>query len=223
MGRARRIWADKEYFGIVGGRGEPRPLRQHIATLRQAFRNAGDPADRKRLLERLGKLTGGSATLFVTDISPNAIEARVELAKRTAEAMRGAMREGVVPGGCVALLNCRAALRDCLARISAEDLHATDTRAAYNMLLEALEAPFRALVENAGFWPGNILAEVEHSGPDHGYDVLARKVVDLKEAGLYDAASVVKGAVRSAVAGAALALTTQAIVHLKNPPEIMHT
>ena len=223
LGRARRIWADKEYFGIVGGRGEPRPLRQHIATLRQAFRNAGDPADRKRLLERLGKLTGGSATLFVTDISPNALEARVELAKRTAEAMRGAMREGVVPGGCVALLNCRAALRDCLARISAEDLHAAGTRAAYNMLLEALEAPFRALVENAGFWPGNILAEVEHSGPDHGYDVLAGKVVDLKEAGLYDAASVVKGAVRSAVAGAALALTTQAIVHLKNPPEIMHT
>lgn len=223
LGRARRIWADKEYFGIIGGRGEARTLRQHIATLRQAFRNSNDPNDRKRLLERLGKLTGGSATLFVTDLSPTAIDARAELAKRTADAMRGAMREGVVPGGCVALLNCRGVIRKELAAIDSDDPAATDRRAAYKMLLEALEMPFRALVENAGFWPGGLLAEVEKRGPNFGYDALANQVVNLEEAGLYDAAPVVKGAVRSAIGGAALALTTQAIVHTKNPPDAINT
>ncbi len=223
LGRARRIWADKEYFGIIGGRGEPRALRQHIASLRQTFRNASDPADRKRLLERLGKLTGGSATLHITAISPTAINERVELAKRTADAMRGAMREGVVPGGCVALLNCRAALRKPMAKTSGSGELSPDRRAAYNILLQALEAPFRALLENAGVWPGRQLAEIERRGENYGYDVLAREVVNLIEAGLYDAAPVIKGAVRSAIGGAALALTTQAIVHNKNPQEAYNT
>jgi chaperonin GroEL len=228
LGRARRAWADKEYFGIVAGRGNPRLLRQHIAELRQAFRSvhatisASGPAsnsdESERLLQRLGKLMGGSAALMVGGISPGAIEARMELAKRTAGAMRGAMRDGVVPGGGVALLNCREPLRECLQ--SAAD---TDERAAYNILLQALEAPFRAILENAGLWPGRALAEIERLGPHYGYDVLARQVVDLREAGLFDAAPVVKGAVRAAVAGAALALTTEAIVHRRNPPEGIHT
>ncbi len=218
LGHARRIWVDKEYYGIVGGKSDPRILRQHIARLRETFRNAKDPDDRKRLLERLGKLIGGSATLYIGGLSPTAIDERVELAKRTADAMRGAMREGVVPGGGVALLNCRSALRECLKR--AAD---TDERAAYSILLQAMETPFRVLLENAGFWPGSILAEVDRSGPDYGFDVLARKVVDLRANGVYDAAPVVKGAVHSAISGAALALTTEAIVHVKNPPEVMET
>jgi chaperonin GroEL len=228
LGRARRVWVDREYFGIIGGRGEPRKLREHIATLRKTFRGINAPLaapnepsegnDRSRLLQRLGKLMGGSATLYVGDFSPTAVEARVELAKRTADAMRGAMREGVVPGGGVALLNCREALRPCLA--SVED---SDARAAYTILLRALEEPFRAILENAGVWPGRALAEIEQMGSDYGYDVMAQKVVNISEAGIFDAAPVVKAALRSAVAGAGLALTTEAIVHRKNPPEGIHT
>jgi chaperonin GroEL len=217
LGRSRRIWVDSQAFGIIGGRGEPRTLRQHIATLRENYRNAKEPDDRKRLLERLGKLIGGSATLYVGGLSPAAIEERVELAKRTADAMRGAMRDGVVPGGGVALLACRAAL---LPSSHAED---PDQRAAYNIMLQALEAPFRTLVANAGLHPGKVLDEVERCGPGFGYDVLAGQVVEVTQAGLYDAAPVVKGAVHSAFASAALALTTEAIIHRKNPPEGLNT
>jgi chaperonin GroEL len=228
LGRARRAWADKEFFGIIGGRGNPRLLRAHIANLRALYKNAHtaispsgpapDGDDSARLLERLGKLMGGSATLLVGDISPSAIDARIELAKRAAGAMRGAMREGVVPGGGVALLNCREPLRACLKAAAS-----TDERAAYTILLKAIEAPFRAILENAGLWPGRTLAEMDQLGPEYGYDVLARKVVKMSEAGLFDAAPVVKGAVRAAVAGSALALTTEAIVHRRNPPEGLHT
>lgn len=218
IGRARRIWADSKAFGIIGGRGDPRALRQHIATLREAFRYSGDADERKRLLERLGKLIGGSATLYVGGLSPTDIEARVELAKRTADAMRGAMRDGVVPGGGVALLNCRAAVQQCL-----EQASSTDERAAYYILLNVLDAPFRTLVTNAGFYPGRLLAEIEQAGPDSGFDVLARSVVNMHEAGIFDSAAVVKGAVRSAIAGVALALTTDAIVHRRNPPDMLQT
>jgi chaperonin GroEL len=227
LGRARRIWADTEFFGIVGGRGDARVLRQHIASLRQAFRGivpsiSGEAAqaanDRRRLLERLGKLVGGSATLYIGDMSPSSVEAREELAKHTAEAMRGAMREGVVPGGGVALLNCRAALEHC--RNQAQD---DDERAAYVILLKAVEAPFRTIVENSGLWAGKVLAEVDQAGPGYGYDVLARRVAHMAETGIFDAAPVVKGALRSGIAGAALALTTEAVIHRKNPPEVLHT
>ena len=218
LGRARRIWADKEFFGIIGGRGDPRALRSHIADLRTKYQNASDADDRRHLLERLGKLMGGSATMIIGGLSPTDVETRVELAKRTAEAMRGAMREGVVPGGGVALLNCRAAVARCLK--NAAD---TDERAAYNILLDALDKPFYTLVENSGIWPGRVLAQIDQRGPGYGYDVMRGEVVDMNEAGIFDAATVVKGAVRSAIAAAALALTTEAIVHVRNPPEQLNT
>lgn len=217
LGQARRIWADKNAFGIIGGKGEPKTLRQHIASLRTAYQNAsGD--DRKSMLERLGKLIGGSASLYVGGISPKAIEERVELAKRTADAMRGAMRDGVIPGGGVSLLRCREILRP--QTYNAND---ADKRAAYRIMLEALETPFRTLLTNTGFEPGKILAEIERSGPNYGFDALTNQVVNMKEAGIVDAASVVKGAVRTAFTSAALALTTDAVIHRKNPPEGIHT
>lgn len=227
LGRARRIWADTAFFGIIGGRGDPRLIRQHIARLRENYRNVlgsvtkkeyDITTDKAKLLERLGKLSGGSATLYIGGGSPSAIDERTELAKRTSDAMRGAMRDGVVPGGGVALLNCRAALRERLAQ--AQD---SDERAAYRMLLEAVEAPFRTILENAGVWPSKVLAEIDALGAEYGYDVLARKVVKMRDAGLFDAAPVVKGAARSAIAGAIMALSTEAIVHRRNPPEEMNT
>lgn len=218
LGRARRAWADNHSFGIVGGRGQPRVLRQHIASLRAALASAKNASDRKRLQERIGKLMGGSATLYVGGMTPTDIDARVELAKRTADAMRGAIREGVVPGGGVALLNCREPLRACLQ--SAEN---ADERAAYTILLEALEVPFRTIVTNAGFNAGKALAQVEQAGEGVVFDVLARRVSDLRESGVYDSAAVVKSAVRSAISSAALALTTDTIIHRKNPPEGFNT
>jgi chaperonin GroEL len=218
LGRARRIWAESGFFGITGGRGDARQLRQHLATLRQAFRSTTDAAERSSLLTRIGKLLGGSATLYVGGATPIAIDERVELAKRTSDAMRGAIREGVVPGGGVALLGCRDTLL--ASRKEAQD---EDERAAYTILIKALEAPFRAILDNAGIWPGKVLADLEQCNPGYGFDVLSGQVVDMRAAGLVDAASVVKGAVHTAVASAALALTTEAIVHHRNPEETYNT
>jgi chaperonin GroEL len=214
LGRARRAWASLENFGIVAGRGDPRKLRQHFAQLRAAFKNIKAVDEHKRLQERIGKLMGGSATLWIGASTVIEVERRKEIAVRTAGAMRGALREGVLPGGGAALIACRSLLERKLHQ--AQD---PDEQAAYRILLHACEAPLRTLLLNAGHDPNEVVASVYQAGAGHGFDVLGGKVVDMSQAGIFDAASVVKAAVFSAVHGAALALTVDVLVHRKNPPD----
>jgi chaperonin GroEL len=213
FGRARTVWADRTHFGIVGGQGDPRELREHIAVLRAAHARADEASDREKLESRLGKLISGSAILKVGAFTETELKARKELAERTASAMRAAMREGVLPGGGAALLACRPVLQQRLEQ--SEDV---DERMAYRILLRAVEAPFRTLVENAGYEPSVVLGRVDQAGPGHGFDIISGEVVDMAELGIFDPAVVQKAAVRSAIGGAALALTTDVIVHRAAAP-----
>jgi chaperonin GroEL len=214
LGQARRAWADAEYFGVSGGRGDPAQLREHVARLRAAYNRADDPRERQRQLDRLGRLLGGTGVLWVGALSPLAIDLRKEQARRTAEALRGALRDGVLPGGGVALLGCIPALEE-RARTAAE----TEERAAYQILRQAVEAPARALLQNAGFEPSATLADARRAGPGHGFDVVRRQVVDMAQAGILDSAAVVRAAVGGAIHSAALALTIEVLVHRANPPD----
>jgi len=213
LGHARRIWADRRNFGIIGGKGDPRALRQHIATLRAAHHHSDDSVQRDKLLQRIGKLLGGSATLWVGGATELEIEQRQELAKRTAAAMRGAITEGVLPGGGTALLTCQPALQ---ARL--DQTQDPDARAAYRILIEAMEAPMRAIAANAGFDPSHVMAHVKLAGPGHGFDVTTGQVVDMASAGIFDASAVLKAAVYAAIASAGLALSIDVLVHRKQQP-----
>ncbi|MCK6628834.1 MAG: chaperonin GroEL [Anaerolineae bacterium] len=213
LGRARRVWADKDYLGMVGGKGDSRQLRRRIAELRTALAQAQEANERKRLQERLGKLTGGVAVLWVGGLSPVAVEARTELAKQTAEAMRGALREGVVPGGGVSLLKCKPVLQEKVRRAQC-----ADERVAYTILLKAVEAPLRTLLSNAGYSAEEALAQIGQDGSGAGFDVVRGQVVNLERAGIVDAASTVKTAVLKAIHGAALALTIDVLVHRADAP-----
>jgi len=210
LGRARRAWADSTYMGVVGGKGEARRLRGHIADLKAAFAAAEEPAARKRLQERLGKLMGGSAILSVGAVSDVALKTRKNLAERTAEALRGAVRDGILPGGGVALLACRPALRRQLA-----EADGVDERAAYRILLKAVEVPIRSLLANSGLDAGRVMAEIELAGPAYGCDLRTGQIVNMAEMGISDPAGVTMAVVRGAVASAALALTVDVLVHCK--------
>ena len=214
FGHARRVWADHRNFGIVGGKGDPRALRQHIATLRAACDQADGLVLRDKLLQRIGKLLGGSATLWVGGVTELEIEQRQEVAKRTAAAMRGAITDGIVPGGGVALLACQPALQARLDQ-SADP----DARAAYRILLETMEAPARTIAANAGFDPSHVMAHVKLAGPGHGFDVVSGQVTDMTQTGIFDATSVQKAAVYSAIASAGLALTVDVLVHRQEQSE----
>jgi chaperonin GroEL len=213
FGRARRVWADRRNFGIIGGKGNPRALRAHIAELRTAHQQTDDVNLQEKLLKRIGKLLGGSATLWVGGATELEIKERVELAKRTAAAMRAAMIEGVVSGGGVALLACRPVLQQML-----DQSRNPDERAAYRILLEAVAAPFRTIVSNAGYEASVALARLAQAGPDHGLDVTSGEIVDVQQMGIWDAAIIQKSAVYTAISSAALALTVDIMIHRKEQP-----
>jgi chaperonin GroEL len=101
--------------------------------------------------------------------------------------------------------------------------HATDldARAAYSILIESLQAPIRALLSNAGFDSSQVMAQISQAGPGYGYDLVEGRVVDMLQAGILDSAAVAKAVVHNVVHAAALALTTDVLVHRRNPPEVL--
>jgi len=212
FGRARLAWANHEYFGIVGGGGDPKALRRHIAELRDAFRRVEDQETRKKLRARIGKLMGGTATLWVGGFTPSDIEFKKELVERASDAVRGAMLEGVVPGGGVALLACQPAVERLL-----KEAVSADARAAYRILHRALEEPTRVLAQNAGYEPSEVLAQIRHAPLGYGFEATRGQVMDMAAAGVYDSVAVLRQAITTAVTSAGLALTTDVLVHKRRP------
>ncbi len=94
-----------------------------------------------------------------------------------------------------------------------------EERAAYHILIQAFEAPARALFHNAGFEPSETIARVRAAGPGHGFDVVHRQIVHMAQAGIMDSAAVVRAAIGGAIRSAALAFTIATLVHRANPPD----
>lgn len=207
FGGARRAWVDRNHLGLVRGQGNPAQLRDHINQLRGAVNRATDVRVRNALQLRVGRLLGGTAALWVGAATELEIEARKTLAQRTADTLRGAIQQGMVPGGGVALLNCRAALAEKLAQSGT-----ADEQIAYRILITALEAPLRTIANNAGYQASVVMAHLNQKGDGFGFDVRSGEVTDVTQAGIWDAAAVVKAAARGAISGAALALTTDVFV-----------
>ncbi len=217
LGQARKAWADQgSYFGVNGGKGNPRTLREHIAKLRAGHRVAEDKALREKLQQRIGKLMGGSATLHIGAATESEMNARKELAKRASDALRGAVVDGVLPGGGVSLLACRPALQRLI-----EKSTNPDERAAYRILVRALEEPIRTIISNSGGDVSETMAAIKAAGAGYGFDVTSGQVVNMLQAGIFDAATVQLAVVRSAVSSAALSLTIEVLIHKRVRQEVM--
>ncbi|HEU0296331.1 MAG TPA: TCP-1/cpn60 chaperonin family protein [Anaerolineales bacterium] len=215
FGHARRIWANEEYTGLVHPHGDPKEIRRHINRLRVAYKNAAKDEERQGLQERIAIVLGGAAAIDVGGLTETEMESRKEIAKRTLRTLRGAAREGILPGGGTALLACRPALDELLA-----DRDSLDARAAHRILNAALEAPFRTLMANSGYSEGKTLGEVEQAGQGAGFDILSGRICEMIPNGIVDVAAVQKQAVISAIRGAALAITIDILIHRRNPPMV---
>ena len=163
--------------------------------------------------ERIGKILGGAAILRIGDALPSRMDSRIASAKETAKSLRRAIRDGILPGGGVALLACREALEQALN--PAAD---SDARAAQQMLLRALAQPIRTICNNAGFDSAKV-AELQHQPSGYGVDVRNGAIVDVLDAGIIDVASVTEAALRGAVTSAALALTIDVLLHHAQPEQ----
>jgi chaperonin GroEL len=210
LGYARRAWAMQSLFGLFGGKGDPRQVRQHISHIRAKLPDAEPKNERKYLQQRLGRLTGATALLKVGGVTATEIEVRKETAERAVTAIRKALQGGVVAGGGAALLNAQAALEGLP---SPQEEYAV----AYKILARALEEPMRAIAKNAGCMPDVIVEKVKDRPHGYGVDARTRQIVDMRQAGIVDSVLVLKKALEIAVSSAALALTTDVIVHHKKP------
>ena len=200
-------------FGLVSDREDQAEMTEHLADLLELLEYAEDKDTEDFLRERIGKILGGVAILRIGDALPTRMDSRIAIAKETAKSLRRALRDGIVPGGGVALLACRDALMPML-----DNTSDSDARAAGRILLRALEAPIRAICHNAGFDSAK-LAELHGEAKGCGVDVRSGAVTDMVEAGIIDVASVVEAALRGAVSSAGLALTIDVLLHHKIPEQ----
>jgi hypothetical protein len=157
------------------------------------------------------KLTGDEKYLRAALGCADCLAANVRkaVAERASMALRVALQGGIVPGGGKALLDCQPAL-SCPAANDSE-------RFARKIPSRALEEPLRVIAANAGFDPGSVVATVRASAPGYGFDALTGQIVNLYEAGIIDAALALQTSMRTAVNGAALVLTTDVLVHHRQP------
>ena len=212
LGYARRVWATRSQLGLFGGKGDPRKIRQHQIALRAQLPLAELDFDERMLRERIGRLAGGTAILRVGGFTEAEIEARTATAERAVTSLRGAVKSGVVVGGGAALVAARAALADLPA---AND----DEAIAHRILARALEEPLRTIAKNSGANADVVADHVKSSPPDFGFEARTRQIINLREAGIMDSVDTLTKAVEIAVRGAAMALTTDIIIHQAEPLE----
>jgi chaperonin GroEL len=212
LGHSERVKANAAALTIMNRR-DAETLRTHIATLRARI-VAGypeDDAERMELRQRIGRLSGGVATLKIGATTSAAAAVLQQRAAQGSNAIASALRDGIVMGGGVALLACADVAK-----------HAcVHGEAAYgaSAVAEALAAPLRRIAQNAGQDPDVVLAAVRRAGPGYGYDAIAGQVLPMSAAGIYDSVGVLATAISVAASAAAMVLTTDTLV-LKRTPEL---
>jgi chaperonin GroEL len=206
LGRARRVVIDKESTTLIGGGGEPQAIRERIASIRSERDAQTSDYERTQLDQRIAKLSGGVAVIKVgaaTEIELKERKLRVEDALH---ATRAAVEEGIVPGGGVALLRARRALK----ALADLDL---DQASGVKIVQRALEEPLRRIVANAADEPSIVLAKVDESTqPSYGYNAATRTYGDMLEMGVIDPAKVTRLALQNAASVASLILTTDCMI-----------
>lgn len=205
FGHARRIWADSDRFGIVGGKGDPMAVRLHLANLIRA-ENASDSNEaRKKLRARIGRVNGGIGRLLVGGQTTSEQKHRREQTERASLVMRAALGEGILPGGGAAYLACRSVLD-----AQPGENEDFECAAARRILYQALGQPSLTIAANAGY-------KLLDLPPGKGFNALTGLPADMLADGIMDSAGVVKAALIAAVKGAALALTVDTLIHRAKP------
>lgn len=204
LGTCKRIVSDKDDTTIVGGSGEVKMIKARINEIKVQIDKTTSDYDSEKLQERLAKLSGGVAVLYVgapTEVEMKEKKARVEDALH---ATRAAVEEGIIPGGGVALLRAIKGLDD--VKVSENQM------VGVNIMRRALEEPIRQIAANAGAEPAIVVNKVAEGKGDFGYDARLNKYVNMFEAGIIDPTKVARVAVENAASIAGLLLTTEAAV-----------
>ncbi|NNH59791.1 chaperonin GroEL [Rhizobium laguerreae] len=206
LGHAKRVLIDKETTTIIDGSGEKAAIQARIQQIKAQIEDTTSDYDKEKLQERLAKLAGGVAVIRVGGATETEVKEKKDRIDDALNATRAAVEEGIVPGGGVALLRAKSALTG----LTGEN---ADVTAGISIVLRALEAPIRQIVDNAGF-EGSIVVGKLAGSNDHnqGFDAQTETYVDMIEAGIVDPAKVVRTALQDAGSIAALLITAEVII-----------
>ena len=206
LGRADKVWADKDNARIIGGKGDKNTIKARVALLKRQIEETDSDFDREKLEERLAKLSGGVAQINVGAATEIELNEKKERVKDAVGATKAAIEEGILPGGEVALLYARRILDT----LKADN---DDERVAKDIVYSALEEPLRWLVKNSGEDDGFIVRKIEEANDkDYGYNVLTGKFGSMTKAGILDPLKVTRFALQNAASVAMMVLTTETLV-----------
>tara|TARA_B100000676_G_scaffold182156_1_gene179025 strand:+ start:1230 stop:2873 length:1644 start_codon:yes stop_codon:yes gene_type:complete len=211
LGEARTVNIDKDNTTIVEGKGNQDAVLARVNEIKVQIEKTSSDYDREKLQERLAKLSGGVAVLNIgaaTEVEMKEKKARVEDALH---ATRAAVKEGIVPGGGVALLRAVDSIKT--------DKMEGDEIVGAEILKKALEGPMRQIVANAGLEESIVVNEIRNNkNKSYGFDARAEKYLDMIKAGIIDPTLVTRTAVQNAASVAGLLLTTEAVISDKPEP-----
>ena len=215
LGRAERVAIDKDNTTIVNGAGKSEDIQARVGQIKAQMEVTTSDYDKEKLQERLAKLAGGVAVLYVGAPSEVEMKEKKDRVDDALHATRAAVEEGIVPGGGVALLRARAVL----SKIKTDN---SDEITGIQIVNKAVEAPLRTIVENAGGEGSVVIAKVLESRNSFGYNAKTEKYVDMYRAGIIDPKKVTRVALENAASVAGMILTTEcALVDIKEDTPAM--
>ena len=205
LGSCDKVVVSKDNTTIVNGRGDSQNIKDRVNQIKNEIAASTSDYDKEKLQERLAKLAGGVAVLYVG--APSEVEMK-EKKDRVDDALcatRAAIEEGIIPGGGVALIRAQKALEG----LKAEN---SDENTGIQIVRRAIEEPLRQIVENAGLEGRVIVNEVRQGEGDYGYNARADKFENMKAAGIIDPAKVTRVALENAASIAGMFLTTECVI-----------
>ena len=214
LGSAERVTIDKDNTTLVNGSGIKENIEARVNQIKAQIETTTSDYDKEKLQERLAKLAGGVAVLYVGAASEVEMKEKKDRVDDALHATRAAVEEGIVAGGGVALLRARKALE----KITSENL---DEATGIQIISKAIESPLRTIVENAGGEGSVVVAKVLEGKGNFGYDAKSETYVDLLKQGIIDPKKVTRIALENAASVAGMILTTEcALVDIKEdaPP-----
>ena len=209
LGSAERVTIDKDNTTIVNGSGEKKEIEGRVGQIKSQIETTTSDYDKEKLQERLAKLAGGVAVLYVGAASEVEMKEKKDRVDDALHATRAAVEEGIVAGGGVALIRARKQL-DEIKAINDDEF------TGIQIISRALEAPLRTIVENAGGEGSVVVAKILDGKDGFGYDAKSDKYVDLFASGIIDPKKVTRVALENAASVAGMILTTEcALVDIK--------
>ena len=208
LGKAEKITVNKDNTTIVNGAGAKEAIAQRVAQIKAQIEATKSDYDREKLQERLAKLAGGVAVLYVGAPSEVEMKEKKDRVDDALSATRAAVEEGIVPGGGVALIRAIDSLND----VTGEN---DDETTGIEIVKRAIEEPLRQIVANAGKEGAVIVQKVREGKGDYGYNARTDKFENFYEAGVIDPAKVTRVALENAASIAGMLLTTECVISEK--------